>query len=946
ASFTNDSADGYLLLFGGLNASGGVLGDTWTFSAGTWSKLTPSTSPSNRSSAGLTFDAADGYVLLFGGTGVVGGLNASISHVYEMYNDTWNFSAGTWTNISGTVSPQQPQPDGLAYDAADRYVVYTQICRNYSSPYGGPSEMIWGFASGSWTRLNGSCSYGSGGPNQRLGEATTYDVHDGYFLLFGGGGSWYLANADLHDTWTWFSGTWTNRSAPSPIAGLPEFFPSVAYDPAENATVLFGGAETSLDAPINQTWELVGSQWTELSPSTAPAPRWGAAFAYDAADGYAVLFGGTNGTTPLGDTWEFLGGAWTELTPSASPSARAESDLVYDAADGYLVLFGGGGYPDTWTFQAGVWTNITATAGAPSTCGYLPNSLAYDATDGYVLAFGTYAGACSTLTNQTWKFSAGSWTNLTSGLPTAPVGRQEAAVAGMGPAGGVVLFGGDCWSCSGTGFPTDTWQFRSGSWTSVPGGVGPTGRVNPSFVYVGSLSEGLLFGGFTGYSNTGSGFQDDAWYWVEDGGPNPLVEAFRDTPAVVDLGNATTFASTVLGGTAPLTYSYGGLPPGCASVNASSLTCTPTTGASGTYVVTLEVKDALGNISLGTAGLTVHADPTVANFTATPANVSVGSRTILRAAVAGGTAPFGYVYAGLPTGCLSQTVPAVPCEPSSTGTFHVTVTITDSDARSANATVVVTVGGLVAGHLTLTAFVANPAQFVLGNATYLNVTANTTAGPLTFAYSGLPAGCTSANQSSLVCLPTTVGTYTVRANVSDTTGDMTTVAANVTVYAPGSPWLVHVVRFGITPDSVVLGGSVVLYVVATGGNGTLDYSYQDLPSGCASQDTVAFVCHPTVAGSFNVTFEVTDQSGDSAVVRAELTVAPAPSHPPGGTTKAGASGAGGLLPEWLEVALVATAGLALAALLAVFLRGRSPPRPRAPRRPPASRSAPDGVRPT
>jgi hypothetical protein len=937
SSFTNDSADGALLLFGGLNATGGVLGDTWAFSAGAWTKLAPTTSPSNRSSAGMTYDASDGYVLLFGGSGVAGGLGGpggSQGNVYTMENDTWTFSGGTWTNITHGAAPPQPQPDGLAYDAADGYALYTQICWNYSGPYYGPSELTWAFSSGTWSRLTGSCTYQSGGPTQRLGEQTTYDAADGYFLLFGGGGSWAGDTPELHDTWSWYSGNWTNRTAASSAADLPEVDPAVTYDAAEDAAILFGGSDPDTYSPTNVTWERVGASWTELPETTAPSPRAEAAFAYDASDGYAVLFGGSDGNQSFGDTWEFLGGVWTELTPSVSPSPRGDPVMVYDAADGYLVLFGAGGYPDTWTFHAGVWTNITTTAGAPSRCGFLPNPLAYDASDGYILAFGTYDGACATLTNQTWEFSSGTWTNLTAGLPAAPMGVQGAAIAGMGPTGGVVLFGGDCWGCPGTGFPTVTWRYLSGEWTDLPSAVGPSGRSDASFVYDASASEGLLFGGYGGYSNTGSGYLNDSWFWVEGAGPNPLVMAFHATVPVVDVGNATAFAASVLGGTAPLTYSYTGLPPGCLSGNDSTLACTPTANASGTYWVTVQVTDDVGNVSTGTTGLTVDADPTVATFTAGPANVSVGSRTILRATVGGGTAPYRYLYAGLPTGCVTQTVPALPCDPSTTGAYGVTVTITDADARTASATVTVDVADLVAGRLTVTGFAASPAQLVLGNATFLNVTANSTSAPLSYAYSGLPTGCASANQSSLDCLPTAPGTYTVQATVSDTAGDSVTAFANITVFASGMLGLLHVLSFGVTPASVPLGATVVLYVLASGGNGTLSYSYLDLPAGCASEDAVTLSCRPLDVGSYHVTIAVTDPSGHLAEVRAAFAVvADGARTPPGGSTSVSVAGGGTDLPAWLELALFGMAVLSFALLL----------RERPPRRPAPGR-APDRTR--
>jgi hypothetical protein len=109
-----DAADGYVLLFGGYNAPG-FLGDTWKFFAGTWTKLLPSPSPSARSGASAAYDSAsaDGYVVLFGGR--TGGTN--------YLGDTWTFSAGSWTQLSPSSSPFPRAYAAMAYDYGDAVVV-------------------------------------------------------------------------------------------------------------------------------------------------------------------------------------------------------------------------------------------------------------------------------------------------------------------------------------------------------------------------------------------------------------------------------------------------------------------------------------------------------------------------------------------------------------------------------------------------------------------------------------------------------------------------------------------------------------------------------------------------------------------------------------------------------------------------------------------------------
>ena len=84
-----DDADGYALLFGGRNASGGLLNDSWTYVRGKWTpaNLTSPATPPPRSGAMLTFSGADNAVFLFGGNGTNGPLN-----------DMWRYSAGKWGN--------------------------------------------------------------------------------------------------------------------------------------------------------------------------------------------------------------------------------------------------------------------------------------------------------------------------------------------------------------------------------------------------------------------------------------------------------------------------------------------------------------------------------------------------------------------------------------------------------------------------------------------------------------------------------------------------------------------------------------------------------------------------------------------------------------------------------------------------------------------------------
>ncbi len=74
----------------------------------------------------------------------------------------------------------------------------------------------------------------------------------------------------------------------------------------------------------------------------------------------------------------------------------------------------------------------------------------------------------------------------------------------------------------------------------------------------------------------------------------PLDNAtFRAQPFLVENGSAAQWAANASAGTGPLTFRYAGLPPGCASANATSVSCSPT--RVGTYPTYANISDTAGS---------------------------------------------------------------------------------------------------------------------------------------------------------------------------------------------------------------------------------------------------------------------------------------------------------------------------------------------------------------
>ncbi len=168
---------------------------------------------------------------------------------------------------------------------------------------------------------------------------------------------------------------------------------------------------------------------------------------------------------------------------------------------------------------------------------------------------------------------------------------------------------------------------------------------------------------------------------------NPVISVVGPVaaPSSFTVGTSTVLTSTVSGGSYPLELSYSQLPPGCSSVNSSTLDCAPS--AAGTYVVELHVTDAGGGNASAAVTLTVNPLPSIASFTVGSSTVIAGSGTEFRVVVAGGTAPFTYSYSGLPSDCSGSNTASLLCVSSLVGNYTVRVVVTDADGKTATAVV-------------------------------------------------------------------------------------------------------------------------------------------------------------------------------------------------------------------------------------------------------------------
>jgi hypothetical protein len=193
-----------------------------------------------------------------------------------------------------------------------------------------------------------------------------YDAWDGYTVLFGGmsateGGS---TAAELDGTWSYSHGTWKALSNTGGVS--PDFFnsagASITYDPVDHEVILVGVPSNGTG---EQTWTFSEGRWTQLHPVAEPPARWYAAFAYDAVDREAVLYGGlllhSNGSESWpSDTWVFANNNWTEAIQSGPVgSYQTGQEMAYDSETGTLVLLASSsttGQVSTLVFDNHTWS--------------------------------------------------------------------------------------------------------------------------------------------------------------------------------------------------------------------------------------------------------------------------------------------------------------------------------------------------------------------------------------------------------------------------------------------------------------------------------------------------------------------------------------------------------------------------------------------------------------
>jgi large repetitive protein len=343
-------------------------------------------------------------------------------------------------------------------------------------------------------------------------------------------------------------------------------------------------------------------------------------------------------------------------------------------------------------------------------------------------------------------------------------------------------------------------------------------------------------------------------------------------------GTSTTFAENTAGtfsvtatGDTPISFSeVGTLPSGVTLGSNGTLAGTPAFGSAGTYPFSITATDANSNTSAQAFSLTVT--------TSGPAFTSAASKTFTEntagtfAVTANGDGTISYTKTGaLPTGVSLASNGTLAGTPAfgTAGTYPVSITATDANAKTATQsfTLTVTASGPVFTSAASTSFAET-------HAGTFSATANGD-GSITYSETGsLPSGVTLASNGTLAGTPAfgTAGTYPVSIKATDANATTATQSFTLTVTSSAPV-------FTSATSTTFTATSAGTFSVTANGDTPITFTETgSLPSGVtlASNGTLAGTPASGTAGTYPITLKATDVHTNASTQAFTLTVGNTP----------------------------------------------------------------------
>ena len=298
-----------------------------------------------------------------------------------------------------------------------------------------------------------------------------------------------------------------------------------------------------------------------------------------------------------------------------------------------------------------------------------------------------------------------------------------------------------------------------------------------------------------------------------------------------------------------------------------------------------------GELAISVTALAPPLAITTTAFNPATATVGTGYSALQAVTATGGQAPYSCSASGLPGGmAMNSSSCAIYGTPSASGTFNVTVTVTDSSTPQKTASKV----------LILTVQPSAPATPSLSSISPGTIAQGTSYQNVTFTGSNFTASSWpqfSINGGSSWAWATSAPTYS--SPTSMTVGVNNTVAQTiywrvcasngstscsgsqaVSVQPAASPLTITTTAFNPATATVGTGYAAQAAIAATGGQTPYSCSASGLPGGMAmNSSSCAIYGTPSASGTFNVTVTVTDSSTPQKTASKVLALTVQPSAP-------------------------------------------------------------------
>jgi len=312
-----------------------------------------------------------------------------------------------------------------------------------------------------------------------------------------------------------------------------------------------------------------------------------------------------------------------------------------------------------------------------------------------------------------------------------------------------------------------------------------------------------------------------------------------------------------VGGTTPYTYTASGLPAGL-TFNPTTRAITGTPTVAGTFTVPVTATDADGKTATTNYSITV-INPLVlppATLADGTENVAYSTQTI--PAATGGVGPYTYAATNLPAGLsFNALTREITGTPTQAGNYAISVTVTDSEGRTASNSYSVKVVG------TLTLPTSTLPNGIVGS-TYPAQTLPAVSGgtaPYTYAATNLPPGLTfNPTTREITGVPTVGGTYNVSVTATDANNNKATTSYSITVN----------VNPPVVASTTVCSGSGATLTVSNVQSGVSYNLYGPTGSTPLATNTTGIFVTPAVTSQ--TTFYVEATSGSAVSSRTSVIV--------------------------------------------------------------------------